>query len=773
MSNEVRNVSISISASGGSFDSDNIVRVDMQRGITDGGFGIGFTQSDMLRFTAVSSAKLAKKALCTVTISPGGRFGNYYVEECTRDGSMINVTAYDAMYYQGKAHVRFGGKASLSLEPLTFPCTMQDVLDYVCALRRIPCGFQCQDFTIPKKPKKPDGTYFTVRELIGFIAASHGCNAKFNNQGVLEFRGFSESNEEMTVSDVVDITIDDSEPFEVTGLLFYVDSETDVYIDDVPGSAFDEDDDGIIKCYNPLVTVDSEGNCPVANYAWSQISGSRLSYYSGSITRRGSGTVNCGDVLTIKDLKYPSDSEDYMICITDISYSISADTGFMETLTSQADKNDNGSPPTSNSKLVARGKATDPAQETGSDVKLSDLWFKTDNSGKLTTIYQRTQNDTTNEKEWKYVCTVAGGGVGENVGYHNERFNGYTAEDGCVIQGGSYYDYNHAEGYKNTLTACGKTHVSGKENAVTGADGAVIFGQNNTITALGAYYILGGYNNEVRAGISGSAIFGASHRIYEQFSHSLMAGQSNQVLGSTDYTIVVGNANTVIGGSGDAIFGQSHKVVYGTGGINHILVCGTAADTTTLNVGAGNIRFLVGNAGNIFCIDGDGECYAAGGYSAMGADYAEYFEWADGNPENEDRCGMLVALDGDKIVPADGYDILGAVSADPSVVGNSPDLFWRGKYARDIYGRIIHTPKGEALINPDYDPEQQYIPRSARPEWSAVGLVGRLIVRDNGSCKAGEWVVGNNGYAFPCLVGKTNVRCLRRVDDTHIEVLIR
>lgn len=363
------------------------------------------------------------------------------------------------------------------------------------------------------------------------------------------------------------------------------------------------------------------------------------------------------------------------------------------------------------------------------------------------------------------------GGVGENVGNHSERFNGYTAEDGCSIISYGSYGYNHAEGYKNTLTACDMTHVSGKENAVTGADGAVIFGKNNTITALGAYYILGGYNNEVRAGTSGSAIFGSTNKIYEQFSYSLMAGQSNQVLSSTDYTIVVGNANTVIGGSGNQIFGQSHYVRYADG-INHCLVCGTAANSSTLSVGAHNIRFLVGNAGNIFCIDGDGECYAAGGYSAMGADYAEYFEWADGNPENEDRCGMLVALDGDKITLAHGDDVFGIISANPSVIGNSAAFNWQGKYQKDVFGRILHDESGDPILNPDYDAEKEYISREKRSEWAAVAIVGRLIINDNGSCKPNGYVSARNGIGAASL-SPTNIRVLRRVDDKHIEVFIK
>ena len=35
----------------------------------------------------------------------------------------------------------------------------------------------------------------------------------------------------------------------------------------------------------------------------------------------------------------------------------------------------------------------------------------------------------------------------------------------------------------------------------------------------------------------------------------------------------------------------------------------------------------------------------------------------------------------------------------------------------------------EQVINPDYDLNRQYIPRSERPEWDTVGLMGKLVIR--------------------------------------------
>ena len=76
-----------------------------------------------------------------------------------------------------------------------------------------------------------------------------------------------------------------------------------------------------------------------------------------------------------------------------------------------------------------------------------------------------------------------------------------------------------------------------------------------------------------------------------------------------------------------------------------------------------------------------------------GADYAEYFEWEDGNPSNEDRVGTSVVLVGEKIRPATSSDdtskIIGVISATPCVVGDSASLKYHDRYLKDDWGRDI------------------------------------------------------------------------------------
>ncbi len=224
--------------------------------------------------------------------------------------------------------------------------------------------------------------------------------------------------------------------------------------------------------------------------------------------------------------------------------------------------------------------------------------------------------------------------------------------------------------------------------------------------------------------------------------------------------------------------------------------------------------------------DGNGKC--DGAWTGGGADYAEFFEWEDGNPNKEDRRGVSVVLVGDKIRPAKkGERPIGVISGNPSVVGDAAWNKWSGKYLRDDFGtyvqedyevvewtatekyeiepatkavgkvigksgRVIEpavkakgavrgsrqlnrsfsadevpdgikVPRGakrtiqqRRKLNPAYDPAKakDYIPREDRPEWDAVGLMGKLRIRKGQpvndrwvkmravSTRIDEWLIG-------------------------------
>ena len=143
-----------------------------------------------------------------------------------------------------------------------------------------------------------------------------------------------------------------------------------------------------------------------------------------------------------------------------------------------------------------------------------------------------------------------------------------------------------------------------------------------------------------------------------------------------------------------------------------------------------------------FNLRGDGNAFADGSWTGGGADYAEYFEWSDSNPNTEDRRGISVVLDGDKIREAVvGEDPIGVISGNPSVVGDAAWNKWSGKYLRDEFSTYIQedydvtgddgkiVTQQRRKLNPAYNPDNEYIPREQRPEWDCVGLMGKLRIR--------------------------------------------
>ena len=166
--------------------------------------------------------------------------------------------------------------------------------------------------------------------------------------------------------------------------------------------------------------------------------------------------------------------------------------------------------------------------------------------------------------------------------------------------------------------------------------------------------------------------------------------------------------------------------------------------------------FLAGQSSdggdNEFVLKGDGNAFADGSWSGGGADYAEYFEWSDANANEEDRRGISVVLDSDKIREAVvGEDPIGVISGNPSVVGDAAWNKWSGKYLRDEFGTYIQEDyevedeDGNTVVqqrrklNPTYDPNVKYISREQRPEWDCVGLMGKLRIR-KGQVTGCRWI---------------------------------
>ena len=374
------------------------------------------------------------------------------------------------------------------------------------------------------------------------------------------------------------------------------------------------------------------------------------------------------------------------------------------------------------------------------------------------------------------------------VGYNNEASQNWDVAEGynTTASGGA----SHAEG-ENTTASGNDSHAEGYRTTASGlcshAEGCYTFAEGEYSHAEG---------NSTHATANYSHAEGEGTFAEGEYSHA--EGNSTHATGIRSHAE---------GGFTTASGVNSHAAGYYTSAldnqyvIGHYNTSGTAGGTS----GTTGDAFIIGkgssSAGsNAMRVTYAGKIYACNTLGTSGADYAEFFEWQDSNPNNEDRRGYFVTLDGDKIKIAEPNDyILGIISGMPCVLGNS-DEDWRGRYILDDFGdfiteefeyeeefqeKVVNEETGEVTFetktvtktgtrykeNPDYDPTRPYIQREDRPEWDAVGMIGVLSVRDDGTCKVnGFCKVANGGIAT---TAESGYRVIKRVSENIVKVVFR
>lgn len=122
--------------------------------------------------------------------------------------------------------------------------------------------------------------------------------------------------------------------------------------------------------------------------------------------------------------------------------------------------------------------------------------------------------------------------------------------------------------------------------------------------------------------------------------------------------------------------------------------------------------------------------------TAVGGDFAECYEW-ECNDTTEDRTGLFVTLNGEKIKLANAGDyILGAISDTACLVGDA------------------YLPDGSCKLE--------------NPDFAVVGICGKLIVHDDGTCVPnGYCTAGKDGIAT---ASESGYRVLSRIDENRIKI---
>ena len=375
-----------------------------------------------------------------------------------------------------------------------------------------------------------------------------------------------------------------------------------------------------------------------------------------------------------------------------------------------------------------------------------------------------------------------------------------TAEGGSATASGSC---SHAEGWSTTASGY-NTHAEGNETIASDnnshAEGFKTTASGNSSHAEGSRTTASGSQSHAEGReTTASGLFshaeGSGTTASGESSHT--EGRGSVASGSLSHA---GGDNTIAEAWAQTAIGRFNaKTNAGANGISDYFIVGNGSSDTARS--------------NAFRVAANGTAYGKAAYQTSGADYAEFFEWLDGNPKDEDRRGYFVTLEGDKIRKATATDsyILGIISGKPSVVGNSDPDGWHKAFMCDKFGEFIMKKTQETrihidveeieetyidengneavrtipkeveheetvwvdsyILNPDYNPDEPYTTREERPEWSTVGMLGALKVRDDGTCMVNGYCLPNdNGIAT---ISQTGYRVIERVSENIIKVVFR
>lgn len=383
-------------------------------------------------------------------------------------------------------------------------------------------------------------------------------------------------------------------------------------------------------------------------------------------------------------------------------------------------------------------------------------------------------------------------------------YNGSAITSGLLVAKGTYtFRYNGTQ-----WDLVGSAGSSGKDYADKAiyVDNVVSMGRIENPTIGYKSFAFG-----TKVDASGSNTFSVGYETSATGIYSFAEGLRTTVLGPNSHAEGVDNTIGINGscchaeGTGNIVNGIASHVMgfHNNATTSNSLVCGqyNADKTALFIIGCGNNDSARANA---FSVQLSGIVKAKSTITgSTTADYAEFFEWEDGNPNKEDRVGKFVTIKGDKISIAKSNEsyILGIVSGEPFVLGNGDCDTWNGMYLKDEFNRTIYEPApkveldvetGQMIeifekdgtpvyegtrpkLNPDYDPNQPYISRFDRKEWAPVGMLGVLSVIHDGTCKVNGYCCCNSeGIATACdMDTKGACRVIQKMTDNVVRVILK
>lgn len=575
------------------------------------------------------------------------------------------------------------------------------------------------------------------------------------------------------------------------------------------------------KTYSPVIGTVSSGDTASANVTLD--SNTLTATFDFVIPKGDKGdkgdtiNISAGDGIAISSANSVSlvtqDGSENVGGITSADY-----TKFADAVT-KSNKNETAISAINNTRTgaVATAKSYADSLNTAMDARVQVLENSISGGGGSVTVDSELSNTSENPVQNKVIYTALEekalrslySDTTINVGRKADTIVGeYSTAEGYKTTASAKYShaegnattaqssYSHAEGY-NTTASGSCSHAEGNytttsasychaEGNATTASGVASHAEGDNTIASGKSSHAEGYISESTYDYAHAEGYGS--KAYAKYSHA--EGKFTTASGESSHA--EGN-NTIASNFAAHVCGKNNVAM-----ING----GTDANTT-------GTAFVIGNGtsvsvlSNAFSVQYDGTVKAKSTITASTtADYAEFFEWLDGNPDGEDRVGYFVTLDGDKIrIATDNDYILGIVSGEPFVLGNGDCDTWNGMFLRDEFRRTIYepAPKIEEILddegnptgefkeikgayegtrpklNPEYDHTKTYISRFDRPEWAPVGMLGVLAVRHDGTARVNGYVtVNSDGIATACEKNNTNAyRVIKSNSDSVVEVIFK
>lgn len=267
----------------------------------------------------------------------------------------------------------------------------------------------------------------------------------------------------------------------------------------------------------------------------------------------------------------------------------------------------------------------------------------------------------------------------------------------CGISNGSY----------NLIKGCRDSSIMGGTSNTTfrSSYADIINGNQQVISSSIHDTISNGSNNNLTNVLLSTINNGTANVINSNFVssyHTINNGNSNSINTFNNFGTEL--YNTIINGSSNNITNAGYCTIIGGEGINLIQDYsvamgkynnpGNSIDQSESYLGAR--RFMIGNGTdnfnrfNVFSVNNQGLVLATGPFeTAAGADYAEYFESADGSRIPSGTS--IVILPTRKIRQALHNETPhGVISQNPAFIANSQEEYWIGKYLKDENGNIIY-----------------------------------------------------------------------------------